>query len=611
MTQIEPIQCEYIINTSDKTINNFWEKINTENNSTSVIKFEQVLNKISNAVKKVYIYASSIVSKDFNEILHKIWNENVRVYIIISEDIFPEMVKKPFKKGIIRNKSNIKSSFVLIDPDSKDCYGYWTPDPLSEISSAIIKLNKKQIKSFTHLFIEYFWSETGSKEIIMGNTLDKSNFIEKPYDKNKIKYEEIIKLKNINYFENIEETINSVWIKREDINYFNEKLFLADVTELLIEESKILKDFFNTNIIDELSKDSEIMITKLPFSLVSYNDNIWIISGDLMIKISDKQLEPIKSSLELKWEFSFEKDINSIKNGICVYKDEWENISNNITYITDTKDIILDDINIEKIDVFKEAYETKEKCFDTPDIPNDHFYSKEIKYKWKINPPLLHNNAIKHDLYQKWPKAIKKILKYIEDINKGMKHIFDFDDNKYLQKSKESRQYFKKHEKGWRRFIEENNDFIKYLNDLETQILDNIRSINQNTKSELVDKINYFNTQINKYHKELKDQYKIIDTNINDFETKLNEIDRSNKKKTKITKEIREGILKISKFANKNIRELVFNVKDIPYYTAPKFGELYKVGNVNYIAIKDYDEIEKATKIANGYENAIICVRRQ
>mgnify|MGYP000451108471 CR=1 FL=1 len=165
---IRPISKEKIVDYSRTTITKFWENVNT-----SIPFYDNPGEKANSLIQKAHqtiiIYSPYIIHVNTQRELERAAGKKIRIYAI-AKNI--KQHEQAFTHGIMRENSNVDSTFVIIDHQEKSRTGIWFAGPLTSQTSSepIVQLNNDQITGLLYHFNHYFW-QPHSRELNNGQSI--------------------------------------------------------------------------------------------------------------------------------------------------------------------------------------------------------------------------------------------------------------------------------------------------------------------------------------------------------------------------------------------------------------------------------------------------------
>jgi len=530
------------INNENKSITSYWEKINDNNNSKIKI-IPLVLDIIKKAKESVNIYSPKITSSELMLTLENIGAKGVRIYLLVSDiKIHKDIVKKT---GVVREKPDIESTFVLIDTKGDSPEGLWFSGELTskqEDIPFVLKLNKTQAKeAFAH-FSHYFWNSRGT-ELFYGkerNALELKPMLPEIGERLPESF------RKDGYRSLIESDIHYLWLPSKIPEPL--RLYCSESKNIVVEMNVKIKDSLP---LEDLKETALYSVSKMPFCCIGLDKYI-LFKEDIGFILTDEQKNSFLNTFSLcEWRYHTEGRIKDINNEIIFYNTDWKNGKT----ISDSEVKSLGVLNSRTLEEWV-------KGKPDPVIPDEILLTRSIEYEWTLKPPDLPEKAAKHRLYNKWASFEKDMRDEINEL---------FDEIKTIKADKNTLEKITKEKK----FSEWENE----LNNIRNK--DWKLELSKATLEEALKKINDIRTEIKKESEKASDK------------TDENEIEASKSKKEKTQNK-----------ENKNKKRKF----EIPYKPLPSIGELYELGNDAYLAIGYVDEIEKAKNIAEEYHAKLVAI---
>lgn len=545
MVKIEPkTVTKGPIDQSEYEIDEFWEKRNVNKRDKKEDYTQKIVDLCKEAEDTIIIHTPKLTLPELTVELEKQNSKGVRTYAL-TKDI--DNHQKVFKKGIMREKRDIFSTYILVDSSSSP-QGIWFMGELTSESEkqVIIELNNEQIEELWHHFSHEFWKNTG-QELFFGKTRDSLK-----YEGTEPETEEILGNTARNVSEAVSEIdIDELYLPTEKPVDFQEHMMAKIVVTKIEEKTKDL-------ILDLDPKETSLLGTKDNIighldGTQSGNDISVVFDWDYSIILDESQKEDFKKYLsEPEWEYNTKKKISDIKNEILLKNDNWDETKTK--QIQDIGEKKLDDVNSDSI---KNWINNEPE----PAIPDFGGLYKQISYKWTLHPPYLPKGSKKHRLYKKWDEFDRRLNNKIELTIKEMEKAKEEIDQLKMKKRKKI--------------------ITKDKIDNEIKELNKIKDENWRYKRDKSD-VDRALSKLDNIIKEVKGKIEGVD--IIKEENKTNEL---------------QAILNLG-HNKKKIK--------VPYKTIPSAGTLYEKGNQSYITIQDTDEIDKV-KLSTKNHRAKIVVK--
>lgn len=532
------------INNENKTITSYWEKINDNNNYNKNIKIiPLILEIIQKAKESVIIYSPKITSSELMLTLENIGAKGVRIYLLVSDiKIHKDIVKKT---GVVREKTDIASTFVLIDTKGESPEGLWFSGELTskqEDVPFVLKLNTIQAKeAFAH-FSHYFWNSRGT-ELFFGK---ERKALELKPRLPEIRERLIESFRKDGYRSLIGCDIHYLWLPSKIPELL--RLYCSESKNIIVEMNVKIKDSL---LLEDLKETALYSVSKMPFCCIGLDKYI-LFKEDIGFILTDEQMKSFLNIFSLcEWIYHTEGRIKDIKNKIIFYNSDWKD--GNI--ISDSEKKSLGVLNSRTLDEWM-------KGKPDPVIPDEILLARSIEFQWTLKPPYLPEKASKHRLYNKWGTFEKDMRDEINELFDEIKTIRE--DKNILEKTTKEKKF---------------SEWENELNNIRNK--DWKLELSKATLEEALRKINDIRTEIKNESERASDK------------TEENEIEASKSKKDKSQ----------NKGDKKKNRKF-----EIPYKPLPLIGELYELGNDTYLAIRHVDEIEKAKIIAEYYHAKLVAI---
>jgi hypothetical protein len=502
--------------------------------------------------------------------LENAYKKKVRIYCITSS---LKEHSKNFQYGIMREKSKIYSTFILVDHKTKP-KGVWFNGGILSTNNPdfILNLNKKQINDLAYYFNKEFWN-AGGQEIFFNDiriTLPLEDNL------NDILYaaEDVI-FNDFSILDKFE--IQKLVLPEKRLENFNYHLYSKI---LFVKLDKSIKDLIlDLNLLNtKLFAASSIKFGYMELSNIKRNINV-IFDWDCGIILDNDQLLYIKGRLPLpEWQYHSEKKIEEINNEIILKDDNWDN--------PNPLKIKAEGV----IDIGKQYSNDIEQWVNNLPEPKDFKYKeyyKKVSFTWLLFPPTLLKDAKKHKLYDLWNNFEKRIKNRID---KDIKEMESFIDKLKLPYLKETKKIINKSK--IQDLINELNKIkveeLKFMSDI-ADVKDEVEKV-KNIKQKFLDIIDQCLLEIKNSKMEEEDSIE-----------KMNEKEKNRLKEIeKLRKDETNELSEIVKL-NKKKEEL-----EVPPRILPKVGTLYEHNNHLYLLIEYIEEIELAIKVAKEYDAKVV-----
>ena len=569
------------IDNRNQVIKNFWEyQTCTEEPLEAVMDPIEIAVELVNKSKEaIYLYSPYITSSELLIALENAVQRKVRIYSLTS-DINQHI--HLFQQGIMREKEDITSSFVIIDPKERICEGVFFAGELTQRSRTtpfILFLNSKQVKEVWAQFIYYFWN-AGGRELFHGKTQGVRGI--KP-DLPKIPeiMRSVLRKAGLNTYLSSNK-IEELWIPvdfPQDMLYYYE-----EAKNLVVEINEASKNLINWDDVNRLEIHG---INLLPFSLIKLSDSQILFKNNLCFILTRKQVKELNSRCP-RWSWKYRKNdvVDNIKNPIIKFESDWNEKS--AERVRNKLPEKLKDLHARNME---EWLSDKPK----PTIESKIRLGREITFLWTLHPPYLPHNAIKHRLYDRWGKFIDELKKRIAGLQQHLEVLLRNEKTK--------------------NFIAERGVWQDWANELNSLLN---RNWFQSDISEMKDLVK----RIEEIKKSLNIDSRTSSTNIHPQEGKnerpkireFNELEifkrgSKNKESFDVENEL-EIFNNLSNQHKKSEKVKLTRLIDmIPLLPLPKLGTLYELESTNYLVIEKKSQIEQAKKIAKRYQAKIVVKR--
>jgi hypothetical protein len=381
---IRSIKKEKNVEYTSNTLLNIWENIHNTNPFTDD-PCEHANALIQKASKTIIIYSPYIIHHKTQRELERAAEKKIRIYAITKEI---KQHERAFTHGLMREKPDIDSTFIIIDHQSTSRSGIWFAGALSPktISEPLIQLDKDQISGLMYQFNHFFW-QSHSRELNNGKFIDakprKPVLNPVPPETHSIlRYEKIS-----TYLKN--ETLLELWV---DESYPVQLLYLLNGANQIT--LKINDDLKKTDI-----SSSKLIYGhfSLPFSYIKTPIQTIVYRKDLGIVLHPTQIEKLEKEMTpFPWKYNLSKQISDISFDILLNEDTWTEAHKKT--IQDEIEVTLPDYTPDSFSDWIHELDQN----DHPEINTQQYLSKKIKYKWTYHPPFLPIDAKKSRLYQMW-----------------------------------------------------------------------------------------------------------------------------------------------------------------------------------------------------------------
>jgi len=566
MTPIIPIHKDKLVDYSSKIIS-YFKVVIPEKNAVDV---KDINYKLQSAKNTVCIASTTDIHTDIIKELYPLIDKNVRVYIILPSFDNCKRTLDQFgksKPALIREVSDIKNNFILIDDEA-----YFCMSSLGKSENHFIELNMEYRKDLSYWFSYYFWNKA-SKEKILDQI---QNPLQSPYP-------------------NFE--FATKHIKR------NNNEITSHVNCIVPNDSKYA----------DLNRDG------MPFYLSSETDTPVYIHengssiGDLFI--ADKNLSGYIGS---QWEL-MEGMQGDVSEPIIPFDSkEW----NNKLRINDETSFEIGNIAVKTIEEIVHC-----KPMEFPPVP----YVNKVQYKWIVIPPYKPTGITTAKLYDEYNRLQKEFEKATDELRTILESILNEKSKfigLFSGRTRKAKEYLNQIE-DWRKldlkemeYIElkdfVNEEFPKFYMMINTERKELSLDIEKraqeekwnNEKKEKELKVREMQQKIEELTEKQKtikaqsDKQKSDKEELNKLENEQKDV---NRQLDLLSREIEEtyqkfnfkpGISEVSHTKKNNsdsIKQLL-----CPKYPLPEVGELFEDSNSYYLEIEHYEEISKANEIAKN-----------
>lgn len=562
------------VDNSNAIIRGFWErKINFKENKPTVDAGSLALDIVKNAEKNVYIYSPKITNPELKIELERQHKRGLSIYALTPSI---ENHKSIWNFGVMREKKDITSSFILADPNADRPAGLWFTGEFTSKSNNthfVLDLDVTQVKETWAHFCYYFWQSAGN-ELINGkiwNTMDLKTGCPKVGSF----------LPNTFRLEGLEQylldtTIDEMWISKDVpktvIKYH------TDPEDIVVEVGERMKKDLNYT---SLSEKKVYGASYLPFSLLRTGNKEYVFKPDIgFVCNADQKRRIIKDFPSQSWPLSYhtEKAISSIDGAVILTDDNWDALSPRT--IEESVHVPLESIRASSIEEWRNPPEPK---------PNDKLYlARSIEYSWSVEPPYAPPSAREDKLYQRWndfeSKFKKQVKECLEEVRRAISRenrypkilaVFIAKSSSWKEWEKELESFL---EKDWKKEYDRANVIAA---------IEKLEDINQNLKKDV--------SELNERNKKKDDE--------DESEQKTTEKkSKAEKNKDKDEEDALEAFYNMPKSKN-SLKSIV------PEKTLPSIGTLYDDSGRKYLAIKNIRDLEEANRIKNKYQAKIVAMK--
>lgn len=638
MTSIIPIHKDKLVDYSCEIISYFKvvipEKI--------AIDVKDINYKLQSAKNTVCIVSTTDIHTDIIKELYPLIDKDVRVYIILPSFDSCKNTLDQFgktKPALIRQVSDIKNNFILIDDEAFFCIS-----SLGKSENHFIELNMEYSKDLSYWFSYYFWNKA-SKEKIVDKIQDP---LPSPYPKFDFTTKFIKKINN-------ELTSHVKCIVPNDSKYASLKkdgmpFYLSSETDTPIyihENGSSIGDLFmsDKNLSGYIGSQWELMegmqgdISEpiIPFDSKEWNNKLRINDETCFEigKIAVKTIEEMENCKPM--EFSPVPYVNKVQykwNVIPPYKptgvttaklyEEYNRLQREFEKSTDELRTILESILNEKskfIGLFSgRTRKAKEYLNQIGDwrksdlkemeyIKLKDFVNEEFpKFYMTINTERKELSLAieKRSQEENWSEEKKNKELKVKEIEERIRSLTSEISN--LKELKESKRkiyaefdLLQKIDNDWKKISDETlNDFDEFKTSItDKEILETITQFAISSKDDLVDRLSKSKIEKDNITQKIN-SYKSIEKLEKDEKEAQRQLDN-------LKREIQEryqrfvfkpGISEVTHTKKNNHN----SIKQLPCpkYPLPEVGELFEDSNSYYLEIEHYEEISKANEIAKN-----------
>lgn len=552
--RIRCIRKNKVVPNENTVLSMFWEQVPgtgpVENNVKPV---EEVINLINNARETIYLLSPKVTSSELRKSLLLKSQEGVKTYILTSA--LDTHVKNKLLAGIevTREKSDISSTCVMIDPKTDSAGGIWFPGELTKNQvnlPFVLHLTKEQVREMWAHFSYWFWRAEGT-EFAREKVRATKPFLPAPPNVS-------ANLAHSFRMEDLEEIFGGVpasklWLSENRPEGM--EMFCIDVKEVVVPLSVTSQP-----LIDTIKDTAEDIFGSdgIPFNFGIFSKKKILFASDLGF-ILDRNQARVFEDIYTGWPWMFrnEGQIGDIHQTIRLI--ESDNISTPVD-VRENETVELERVSCKNFDDWIRGGST-------PEIPSNMVLSRSITYEWNVCPPLLPGDAKKHVLYVKWESFIKEVKGYagslVGNLEKAESSMGD------LQKIIHSKQFSE-----WRKSVEKIAE-----SKWETQTKESAES--------LLEELNRISTAI---QEKLTDLQKDAEKSQDEFKV--------------------SGQGKPSGLPRAGVMNLTGDIKKIkekiPRKPLPSIGMLYSRGPNEYFAITEIDQIEPGKIIAKEFPAELV-----
>jgi len=538
-----------VIDNSEYILKGFWERSEGAPNRKKKNGVEKALEIIESSTEALYVCTPRIAAKDLLIALERKQKSGVRTYFLV-RDLDTHYSQKIFEHfGVARERTDITSTCVVSDPKG-DCHGIWFNGDLSSKNSSypmILTLNRGQAYDAYCHFTHLWWKSEGDE------VRDNRKLKTKPMHPKTPEYASSLSSAfRIDALDkNVPDSIREISLASD----------VPEVATIFLDESETLSCLVSEKsreYIDDADRVTIAGFDSLPFCFISGAEKTVAFSRDYGFLLDERQkTDVLNYTQNPEWNYHREKEIGRVRGKILPSESNWD--EKTAVSIEPTEVIQLDDIFTKSIDDWVGG-----EC--RPEYPDMLRYAKSIEYTWRVVPPVLPGNAKKHALYGQWNEFETRLRKSCQEVHSVIE--------KY-EGSLEGMQKITK-----KNLISDWSDLIASLVSVEWTKETDVQKAGDALKT-----LGVINEAISRESEEVEK------SGGKDGET--NEYAASSGKKN----------------AKKNIKKNIVSKKvspgtiSIPKKPLPEVGVLYRVGNDDFLAIKNMDEIEPAKEEVLKYTN--------
>jgi hypothetical protein len=581
---ITPIDKNEEIGNTDTIITDFWEYQEKPLEKTMIAPIQEILELIRSATTNVFIYTPMITD---GELIREIeYSPESKAFYALTMSVDKH---DKIKNIIIREKTDIASTMVLVDVKTKNTRGLWFPGALTINPPCILHLTGDQVREAHAHFSHYFWAATG-EELFHGKTRQLKQYNPKPPEVNPV-LKETIRIRPDGVEPLIHSDIDEMWIPSNADETIT-KYHPASKT-LRVEITDDLKDRVYLDTID-----SEVYGCKAhPPTYIKTDGRSYIMDNDIGFKLTSTQEKELLAAFN-SWPLQYfkKKTIGEIKTS-SILTGPWG--KSEPAPILDIEPVPEENAIADNID----EWLLGEK---KPVFKNRIVLANMVRHEWKIEPPYLKKDAKKHYLYRNWDDfsdrlkkeanaQIKILSENIENAGNGLDKLLALKDKGRWESWKKeleetlSKEWSSNHDR---------NDLVKAIE----RLYEIKRSLEQEKQNARMKGESEEASVLNELKKD-----KIS-------KRKLKKMEKARKKQAQNAPKKFEEDGQASPLVEVMLDTNGLNdMKNrIPPAPLPSLGTLYEHNSRNYLCIKNVEEIESAKKILDNYKPpAVIAVERK
>lgn len=551
---IRCIQKSKVVPNENTVVPMFWEQLpGTGQIENNVNPIKEIINLVNKARNTIYLFSPKVTSSELRKNLLFKSKEGVKTYVLTSA--LDTHVKNKLLAGIemAREKSDICSTFVVIDPKTESAEGIWFPGELTKNQvdlPFVLHLTEDQAREMWAHFSYWFWRAEGT-EVAKEKVRPGKQFLPAPPDVH-------ANLAHTFRTENLEETFGAVpasklWLTENRPDGMD--LFCIDVNEVAVPLSSSSQPLIET------IKDTAENIfgnESFPFNFGIYSRKKILFASDLGFVLDRDQASAFENIYgNWTWKFNNEGRMGDINQSIRLI--ETAGVSGPVD-VCDNQTIELERVSCKNFDDWH-------KGGITPEIPQNIIFSRSITYQWNVCPPLLPEDAKKHPLYGKWENFIKEVREYAGSLIRNLEKAEASMEG--LQKITHAKQFSE-----WRQSVEK---FAQLKWEIQTK----------ESAESLLDEFSHISTAI---QGKLTDLQKDAETSQDEFKVSS----QGKKSGSHIT-----GTMNL-------VGDIKKLKEKIPRKPVPSIGMLYSKGPNEYFAITDVNQIEQGKTIAREFPAELV-----
>lgn len=563
---IEPLLDSKVI-TNDVLIKSFWMETNEGEPffKKSIDPRNEVLKFIAKAKSTILISTPYLTYNEIVVQLEDASKRGARVYVLVSNI---DMHAKILTSCVAREKRTAQSSFIIIDHEAAG-EGIWFPGGITKQDSkqpVVLILTAPQCKAVETQFKKQFW-DAGGNELFFGQLRPVKGLFKPPARESPKMILDPSKLAQLLEKESVEE----IWIDLSKLDILDQ--YLAEARSIKLQ----LRDDLKKTLDFDALTEAELMATResLPIHIIKSSKGCFLYSDECILILENDQTKQLLSEcFNWSWKYNRAGKINELTGRILLNEREWG--KDNAEIVSKTRETHLDTVFCESMPEWMEIKQgTKKK---EPRFPTGLVLAQEIKYAWRISPPVLPKGASKHRLYEAWDRFFKEYTAFARGLSLKIEQALGKEGD-YKKK------HFLPRKGNWLEYIDE----IKKITEIRQEhVLDGLDVRSQ------VERMQYIEKAFEREYAELEGQ----SSEEKEKEEKINEIqvlDKRQGKKEKKNKHDDEHV------ATKDLVSL------IPPSRLPACGTLHELKGTNYLLITRISEYPLAEQERKQYPPCIVC----